>query len=1203
MQNDNALRDTLTGAFSRAALRARLQQEADLFLRYGKPFSLVVIDLDHFKSINDVFGHTRGDETLVEFAGRLRVLTRSADQVFRYGGDEFVLLLPHTDKEKAQVFARRLLDGVALRPFAGDPPLSLSVSVGIATCPDDGRDPERLFEIADRRHLIAKRGGRNRAIADDRPEAPRHGLEQPSRLLERDHELSQVQQCIAALPQRRRSLVVVGGAAGAGRTRFLEEVQRIAGMQGYLTLVMSGGPGLRHRVYGALADALGDSMPSPALGADLFAAAALRAVENERAAGIVLTLDNANETDRATQSFLQSLFFAANLPPFALICAIDSGEPPLDLLRDAQHSLTITLEPLSPASIQIWIRHSLQWDAPEELINWIHAETGGLPLRIQHAIPAPMSAGALRNDGGIWSHTDTYAEFPLAAHVDRQLRRPPHNLPATLPDLIGREPELRRIRALLPHAPLVTIVGPGGMGKTRLALQAAAESVEQFRDGVFFVSLSALNTAEDLIPAIADVLPLSIRPGTQAQLIESLRGRVMLLVLDNFEHLLAGVLLLQEILAQAGGVRMLVTARTQINAVDEEIIELSGLPYPASVDDPQIAQYGAVQLFLLTARQMHATVVSGSADLMYIAQICRLVEGMPLGIELAAAWLPSAGLDEIAGEIERSITSLNSERADIPARHRSLRAVVESFWSQLASGEQRIIQRLSIFRGGFDRHAAQQIAGASLFFLNALANQRYLVRTLQGRYEFHELLRQYAADLLQGLPQERSQLHDAHCEYYMQFLERHTDDLAIASPEVVALATAEHENLRAAWRWAVAQARIEVIHHSARGLNYYLRARGALGEAEAILRLAIDYLRVLVDVSDVEDSGSESTRHTLAILHAAHAGTLIDTGRYDQAYHTVQQAIQYAAALNNQRVMAEAYLELGRVYRVRKDLAAARQYLQRASELAQAEGAIVTAATAMFYHGFFAFFQGAYDEALALYDASLAHHRQTRNTAGESLATANKALTLLQCGDGSEALRLADQAVALSQAAGVPLSRAWALALRALIRCEREQYAPAIDDANSAFAITHEIQNIRVGMRAQIALGYAQFGCGEHDAAEATLQRLCAHKELPHADTIRIDAIAVLAEIAAARGAADAARRYLEEALAPPGADVAQEALLPLHYLRSCWRALEALGDSQAAQVRSTAAEQLAARAQHIADSEVRRRYLNESPLARALVA
>src|SRR6185369_11287330 len=159
------VRDALTGVYTRVALVKRLDEEVHRALRYGDPFSLLLLDLDHFKSVNDAFGHARGDSTLTELAGRLHALARHSDVLFRYGGDEFVLFLPRTTREQATVLADRLVEQIASTPFEGKPPLTLTLSVGVATLPDDGTTAEQLLGRADARMYEAKRTGRARAVS------------------------------------------------------------------------------------------------------------------------------------------------------------------------------------------------------------------------------------------------------------------------------------------------------------------------------------------------------------------------------------------------------------------------------------------------------------------------------------------------------------------------------------------------------------------------------------------------------------------------------------------------------------------------------------------------------------------------------------------------------------------------------------------------------------------------------------------------------------------------------------------------------------------------------------------------------------------------------------------------------------------------------------------------------------------------------
>jgi predicted ATPase len=415
---------------------------------------------------------------------------------------------------------------------------------------------------------------------------------------------------------------------------------------------------------------------------------------------------------------------------------------------------------------------------------------------------------------------------------------PAHNLPPQPTPFVGREAELAEIARFLNNrdAPLLTLVGPGGIGKTRLALQAAARCVDpdvafetRFAHGVFFVPLAPLGAAErgaaqaSLIAAMADALPFSfqgpIHP--QAQLLNYLREKRLLLILDNFEHLAGEARQLGDILQLAPGIKVLVTSRVRLNLREEWLLEVTGLDYPP-VDPlsgaPRLAErapeaYSALALFGQQARRVQTGFTLSGEDTTHIARICQLVEGVPLGIELAASWLRVLSCSEIAAEIERGLDFLTSSLQNVPERHRSLRAVFDHSWNLLSPPEQALFRQLSVFRAGFQREAAARVVGASLPLLAGLADKSLLRRSAAGRYEVHELLRQYVEEKLQQRPDEYRQVHDAHCRYYAELMSQHQAQLKGEEVQTALSAlSAERENVRAAWNWAVEHRRVDELN-------------------------------------------------------------------------------------------------------------------------------------------------------------------------------------------------------------------------------------------------------------------------------------------------------------------------------------------------------------------------------------------------------
>ena len=267
----------------------------------------------------------------------------------------------------------------------------------------------------------------------------------------------------------------------------------------------------------------------------------------------------------------------------------------------------------------------------------------------------------------------------------------PGNLPRALTPFIGREPELSALGQLLrdPQCSLLTIVGPGGIGKTRLAIEAANQSKDLFPDGVWFVPLAALNSPALLVPAIADALNFRFQDPAdpQAQLLRYLCEKRALLVLDNAEHLLDGVGLFTEILKACPQVKLLVTSRERLNLLSEWVFEIQGLPVPPSDQVEQFEAYSSVALFLQSARRVQAGFELREEERRWVLKICQIMEGMPLGIELAAAWVGLLSCEEIAKEIERNLDFLTVSMRDLPERHRSLRATLDHSWNLLNAEE------------------------------------------------------------------------------------------------------------------------------------------------------------------------------------------------------------------------------------------------------------------------------------------------------------------------------------------------------------------------------------------------------------------------------------------------------------------------------------------------------------------------------------
>ncbi|MFN8457938.1 MAG: tetratricopeptide repeat protein [Anaerolineae bacterium] len=614
----------------------------------------------------------------------------------------------------------------------------------------------------------------------------------------------------------------------------------------------------------------------------------------------------------------------------------------------------------------------------------------------------------------------------------------PHNLPPQPTPFIGRETELAELSSRLNDSAcrLLTLVGPGGVGKSRLALQAAAKTLDSFLHGVYFVSLTAVSSSEFVVPTLADALKFTFYGGEEprTQLLNHLRHKEMLLILDNFEHLLAstkegeggGIELLTQILAAAPDVKLLVTSRERLNLQGEWLFEVQGLPFPQLPADAlsdqkhlteKVESYSAVQLFVQSAGRIQADFSLTEAEKLAVARICDLVAGLPLGIELAAAWVRLLSCAEIAQEIERNLNFLATSVRDVPERHRSLRAVFAHSWNLLSAAEQQVFKQLSVFRGGFRREAAERLTGANLPVLAALVDKSFLRRSASGRYEIHELLRQYAAEKLAASPPEQEQTQDLHCDYYLNFLaQREAQLTGEKQKETLAEISAEIENARAGWRWAVAQGQIAPLEKAAEGLYLFYDLRSRFQEGNEAFRqtanLWINEAKIALIFS------SEQKKLLRGKILNYQGWFCYRLGDYDQAKTLFLQSLHIFQQLETQEYIAIALSNLGKVAVYLGEYTEAKELSQKSLILMRATGDQKRMIGALTNLGNVAFVEGEYNEAKQYLQEclDLAKARGDRHSAALSLN--NLGLVINTMGQHAEAKQYHQEALTISQEIG-----------------------------------------------------------------------------------------------------------------------------------------------------------------------------------------
>jgi predicted ATPase/DNA-binding SARP family transcriptional activator len=538
-------------------------------------------------------------------------------------------------------------------------------------------------------------------------------------------------------------------------------------------------------------------------------------------------------------------------------------------------------------------------------------------------------------------------------------------LPQPQTAFIGRTLDLLELANRLTDTRLITLLGPGGVGKSRLALALLEQQQHHYHDGVVFVALATVQTAADVPDAIASSLqlPLSGSKPVLEDVCDYLADKRMLVVLDNLEHLLTARELILQLLARTPKCRFVTTSRVLLELPGECVYDVVGLSLPKLTTsqtypkdhletrpedylETHLDAYDAINMFVRQARQVRSDFALHASDRQALIELCQLLEGIPLALELAASWVRLYTLPELVSALKQDMDLLEADGHQVSERHRSMRQVFLSSWQQLTVEEKRVLAALSVFCGDFELIAACIVTGASARTLLRLVNRSLLRRTPLGRFSMLEVIRQYAAEQL--IDGDSALVARAHCEYYLAFMR--DKNFRTNAPKVpLESVDANFDNVRSAWRYALnlatnATLDLNEFVKASHQINFYLDLRGRFREGIALFQEGID-------VFDTHVTSTHTSVQTLddAILDDATLGALLLNqalfywwiNDLDRTAELATRALTLLAGSDNYTDQIAAHYALSDYAEYYGNSERAKAHLNCAGELVEAHGSLL----------------------------------------------------------------------------------------------------------------------------------------------------------------------------------------------------------------------------------------------------------------------
>lgn len=596
-----------------------------------------------------------------------------------------------------------------------------------------------------------------------------------------------------------------------------------------------------------------------------------------------------------------------------------------------------------------------------------------------------------------------------------------NNLPTRATSYIGREWELVELSAMLTHETcrLVTVIGMGGVGKTRLALQVAKLQAASFRDGVYFVALEAVSNAGRVPEKIAEALGLELKGRESAleQISQHLADKCVLLVLDNFEHLVAGSSIISDLLLACPELSYLVTSRETLHLEEEWLFDLQGMLYPgtSNLGAEQMLSYDAVRLFVERAAKAQRRFERSRENLTQVVALCKLVQGSPLALEMAASWTRIMPVGEIVKELSQSVKGLSSQTRDAPERHRSIKATFDYSWYLLSASEQAALAGLAVFRGGFRREAAQRVVDITVPILMTLLDKSLLQRVGAARYDLHPLIQAFSLEKLKER-EDAVAVYERHADYYLSLAKEARSSMRNNDQaRWLGRLDEEHDNLLAVLDWTQEKQIPMTGLELAVILSWLWATRGYFQLGRARLRALRQRL--------------PPDEHPALRIEAIHdEGTLAFwQGNYDEAKALYEEGLASSRDLGDQRAVARALDNLGVVANHQGDYAKARELLEESLSINRALGDQHPVARSLNSMGSVMSNLGDYEKAKRFYEESLAIKRAIGDQKGTASSLNNLGNIAKNRGDYDEARMWYEESLKIKRALGNQLGLAISL--------------------------------------------------------------------------------------------------------------------------------------------------------------------------------